>query len=182
MLTLSNDLCMLSTVCSPHLSQVTLPSVSVHILSLPNPTLRKIENRKNIWISLISNLGRKKVNEKRVVLVTESKLLIWCHKTILHKNKFYKNLMKNHASLSHLFPYFVFSLSNLPFSRQTRWEVSASPVSQSNSIEIRYSDFICRKSKSRADRVSHKRVRSCHRLSVLQPPVSLFLQNWRWVS
>ena len=37
---------MLSTVCSAHLSQVTLPSVSVHILSLPNPTLRKIENRK----------------------------------------------------------------------------------------------------------------------------------------
>ena len=73
-----------------------------------------------------------------------------------------------------VFPYFVFSLSNLPFSRQTRWKVSASPVVQSNSIEIRYSDFICRKSKSRADRVSHKRVRSCHRLSVLQPPKSRY--------
>ena len=72
LLILSNELCMLSTVCSAHLSQVTLPSVSVHILSLPNPTLRKIENRKILGylIELVNNESR------TIFLVTESKLLI----------------------------------------------------------------------------------------------------------
>ena len=145
--------------------------------SSPFPTPHSGKLKTGNFLDILSNLVNKE--SRTIFLVTESKLLIWCLKPYSTKISFIKSWWK---SMRHEVTYFVFSLSNLPFSRQTRWKVSSSPVAQSNSIEIRYSDFICRKSKSRAAQVSYKRVRSCHRLSVSSATkVSLFLQNWRWV-
>ena len=144
----------MTCACCPLCAELTCPKSlcpQCPSTSSPFPTPHSGKLKTGNFLDILSNLVNKE--SRTIFLVTESKLLIWCLKPYSTKISFIKSYW-NHASRGHFFPrYFVFSLSNLPFSRQTQWKVSSSPVAQSNSIEIRYSDFICRKSKSRADRV-----------------------------